>query len=234
MKFNFIALLGTPQGRRFVRVALTVGLGIPGALAPLLGTQAVPYFEPLVSVLSRELRGTVIPFSIVIVTVVAVVLEFQVRERITARARRWLFGICLLSLLAAIGWLFSLQTSHVRPMPIERGQRQVWIVITPERRAGCPCGDLPDLLCVHRLTLDPARLELCWGGPELQRIQRQLAASYLVTIFLLVALIGIAVLKVARKPRGAKRPRRETKRGSRAGKSPAAASPATSKSPTEG
>ncbi|HEV8239413.1 MAG TPA: hypothetical protein VGS57_08610 [Thermoanaerobaculia bacterium] len=206
--------LSTDASRHFVRLARTVGIGVPVALAPLLGAKVMPFFAPLLTVLSADLKGVVLPFSIIIVTFVALTLEFYVRERITAHWLRWVYPIGGGLLVAALYWLFVLQTSYVIRLPVDGG-REIGIAKTKERMPGCPCGtgkqvgDLHDLECVHKLTVDPTQLEKCWDGPELVSVRLRLAESYLLAIFLLTSLIAVVVLRItADRPRRPARPRR--------------------------
>lgn len=201
--------LSTSTSRRFVRLAWTLGIGVPVGLAPLLGTDLVPAFEPLLTVLSQDLRAQVVPYSILLVSLIALGLEFYVRERITRRVLLWVFPLGLLVLVIAVGALLRLQTRHVRMVPIEGGQSSRAFVVNSPRLSTCGCGELGDIACLRQVSFSPAGIESCWSGPELESIRLRLMGLYLLAIGGFLGLVGVLVLQPeGRSPRGGGPPRK--------------------------
>lgn len=219
--------LSTNTSRRFVRLAWTLGIGVPLGLAPLLGTDLIPGFEPLLTVLSQDLRAQVVPYSILLVSLIALGLEFYVRERITRRVLRWVFPLGLLVLVIAVGALLGLQTRHIRLVPIEGGTSSRAFVVSSPRLSTCGCGTLGDIACLQSLSFDPAAIESCWSGPDLEGIRLRLMGTYLLVIGGFLVLVGVLVLQPqSRSPRGGgparKRGQRRAPQSSTAAPEPAA------------
>jgi hypothetical protein len=212
---NWINHLATPDSRRFARLAWTFGIGIPVAVAPLLGTKLVPGFRPLVTVLSRDLRWQVIPFSILIVSLVALTVEFYAayaRKRSMRLTLPWVFPVSLVIFVLALWRLFTLQALDIVHTPTDGGKSFEPVVIAPTRvsGSGCDCVGLGDIDCIQKVSFKPAALDACWGGPERKRIQYRLMEAYLLVIGLFVALVGVVALQ--RRGGANQPPRRARKR----------------------
>jgi hypothetical protein len=220
-------LVTTPGGRRFVGIAITVGVGYPLAMRPLLGTLVVPGLTPLLTVLTKDLQTEVVPFSVISVTFVALILEFVYRDPFSDRALKWSFFAVMTLLFCALTALFLLQDTRILKVPIDGGRGTSPIIFTPTRVKGCSCGDRGDLECVDHLSLRPAALRTCWGGPALVHTRWSLAGSYVLTLTCLTAAIGLIVLRLAGAGRKAAARRRRRRKKS----PPAAPAPSDSVPP---
>lgn len=196
----------TPTSRHLLRLAWSIGIGVPVGLAPLLGTKVIPGFQPLLTVLSRDLRTQAIPYSIFIVTIVALGLEFYVHERIkkgTLRSTlRWIFPVGLVTLVVLLSMLVRLQSRYIVPVPLAGGHTTPILIGSSRLPApGCDCEGLTDVACVQQISVNPAAIHSCWDRTELQAIGFRLLRNYLLLMGVLLALIGLVVLKVEAGPR---------------------------------
>lgn len=187
----------TPLARRFVRYLVGFGVGVALGLAPFLGTVGVPGFEPLADLLPLTLQGRVAALSPLVMGALAVTVQFSSGRRHGVRRLRRRFAVALGVLAAGFLLLVVLQSFFVREVDIRGGERTVRYAVggTP-RPETCECPPrLSDRECIAQLSLDPARVETCWGTGPTRLSELALTLGYLLVIGSFGALIGLLLLQ---------------------------------------
>lgn len=187
----------TALSRRFVRYLVGFGVGVTLGLAPLLGTMDVPGFVPLADLLPLTLQEQLAALAPVVMGVVAVAVQFGSESRIPRKRLRRRFAVTLSILAAGFVLLVVLQTFVVSEVAILGGERTVRYAVGRDRLATCVCPPgLSDSECiVEELTLDPARVESCWGSGAVGRTELGLTLSFLMVIGGFGALVGLVLLQ---------------------------------------
>lgn len=185
----------TPLSRRFVRYLVGFGVGVALGLAPFLGTAGVPGFVPLVDLLPLTLHDRVAALAPIVMGVLAVVVQFGSAVRTSQRRLRRRFAITLAVLGGGFVLLVVLQALLVREVDILGGERTVRYAVGLERPATCDCPQrLSDRECVAQLSLDPARVETCWGTGPTRLSELALTLGYLLVIGGFGGLVGLLLL----------------------------------------
>ncbi len=207
----------TPLARRWVRLVLGFGVGIGVGLAPFLGKLSVPGFDALLTVFPEELRPTLIPLSAFLMGLVAVGVQFLHGERLRRRHLRLAFLAAFVAVLAGFVWLVAVYDDVAVRIEIPATAAVRTFLIAPQRLAPpvCPCPQWwADEECI-RETLDPRRIERCWGSRSLRRSRKTLRSGYLVLTSGFGALIGLLLLQEPQetKPRARPGPKPPPSRG---------------------
>jgi len=194
----------TALSRRFVRYLVGFGVGVALGLAPFLGTAVVPGFVPLADLLPLTLQEQLAALAPVVMGVVAVAVQFGSESRISRKRLRRRFAVTLSVLAAGFVLLVVLQTFVVSEVAILGGDRTVRYAVGLDRPATCVCPPgLSDSECIiEELTLDPARVETCWGTGSVRRTELALTFSFLLVIGGFGALVGLVLLQEEARRRG--------------------------------
>lgn len=203
----------TKEGRLFVRLVLSLGVGVAVGLAPFLGNLSVPGFIPLLEIFPRSLRGFLIPVSAFMMgTIAAMVQYYAGRTRsqkfIHSSFRRSSRLLSISFLLLVVSYfLLVVQV----PIPGVAGES---VVVGLVRLSSCGCtSGSSNLQCVEDLSLFPGAIEGCWGSQQIGLSKAYLSLVYLVATGSFGVIIGLIVLK-ATVPNPA-RPKQEEKKGAR-------------------
>jgi hypothetical protein len=182
----------TPLSRRFVRYLVGFGVGVALGLAPFLGTG----FAPLVDLLPLTLHDRVAALAPIVMGVVAVVVQFGAATRISQHRLRRRFAITLAVLAGGFVLLVVLQALLVQEVDILGGERTARFAVGLERPATCDCPPrLSHRECIAQLSLDPARVETCWGTGPTRLSELALTLGYLLVIGGFGGLIGLLLLQ---------------------------------------
>ena len=184
----------------FVRYLVGFGVGVAIGLAPYLGVLDIPLFTPLLSLIPVTLQDTVIPLSAAIMGVVAVVIEWYGRERITHAWLSKMFNRTLIIALIVFLVLVSIHTLFVVRIPIDSASDAVSFVVGLERPLREPCTELiSDAECIKLLTFDPSLISSFWGDRSIRLASLVLMLTYLVFTSTFGALVGLVLLRNRRK-----------------------------------
>lgn len=194
----------TALSRRFVRYLVGFGVGVALGLAPFLGTVGVPGFVALADLLPLTLQDRIAALAPVVMGVVAVAVQFGSESRIPRKRLRRRFAVTLSILAAGFVLLVVLQALVVREVGILGGDRTVRYAVGLDRPATCVCPPgLSDSECIiEELTLDPARVETCWGTGSVRRSELALTLSFLLVIGGFGALVGLVLLQEEARRKG--------------------------------
>ena len=183
-----------------VRYLVGFGVGVAIGLAPYLGDLDIPLFTPLLSLIPATLQDTVIPLSAAIMGVVAVVIEWYGRERITLVWLRKMFNRTLIIALSAFLILISIHTLYVVRIPIDGASDAVSFVVGLERPLREPCTEnISDAECIKLLTFDPSLVSSFWGDRSIRTASLMLMLAYLVFTSTFGSLVGLVLLRNRRK-----------------------------------
>lgn len=192
----------TPVTRRLVRYVVGFGVGAVVGMAPFLGNLDVPLFRALPSLFPGNMQEMFTPFAGFLVGLVVVAVQFYSEERLDpARLRRRflaLFAVLLFGLLLFV----ALYLLFVVRVDTAHGVQPVLIGWEMDPECACVGAGLRNNAseCIKRLSLDPTRIESCWGRRDLLLSGLLLTFGYLLLTGGFVGLVGLVVLQ---------RPRRE-------------------------
>ncbi len=200
--------LPTPLARRYVRYVVGFGVAVGIGLAPFLGK--VPGLDVLARLFPPDLRSTLIPFSALLMGVIAVAVQYYSTETISRPALRRRFTFSLVALVAGLFFLFILYSLLVVQLPIDGGRTNLPVIVSLSRTADCPCKSSNDVECLAEISTSPRAVERCWGSRPLKMSRLALSLSYLLVTGGFGALIGLLLLQEESRRREAteaKRPR---------------------------
>jgi hypothetical protein len=205
--------LPTPLARRFVGYVAGFGIAIGIGLAPFLGK--IPGVDALLDVFPKSLWSTLIPFSVFLMGLIAIVVQFYSGEtihRATVRRRfKWSFG----SLLGGFALLVLFYNWLVVTVPIEGGEKTIPFVIGFSKSPDCGCKPptINNKECIKQLSFEEAKIETCWNT-GLSRTLLQF--SYLLLTGGFAALVGLLLLQEqARKQEKSKSAIKRSRKSSR-------------------
>ena len=203
-------LLPTPMARRFVRYTVGFGVAVGIGLLPFLGK--VAGVDALLDLFPQNLRGSLLPISIILMGLIAVGIQFYSGEALRPAALRRRFGVSWLMILAGLVLLLVFYNLFIIPVPIEAGSKIDPVIVGKTRIHGGSCGctaDLSDMECIQTLTTNPSAIETCWDSRSIRLRRLLLSLSYLAVIGGFAALVGLLLLQEdARKKQKRRRPRK--------------------------
>ena len=201
----------TPLARRYVRYVVGFGVAVGIGLAPFLGK--VPGLDVLARLFPPDLRSTLIPFSALLMGVIAVAVQYFSTESISRPALRRRFTFSLAAVVAGLFLFLVLHDFLVVQFPIEGGGSTLPVIVALHRTEDCPCKTSSDIECLSQISANPRAVERCWGSRPLKMSRLVLGFSYLLVTGGFGALIGLLLLQEESRRRGAKakRPRSQAK-----------------------
>lgn len=186
----------TPIAKRFVRYLVGFGVGVGLGSGPFLGTLGVPGFSALIDLFPITLQGRIVALSPFLMGLVALAVQFYDGERISRRALRRRFKVSFVLLIAGFLLFVVLYFLFVRDVTIRGGEATARYVVGWERVESCGCApQLSDAECIAELSLDPARVESCWGTRSVSFWELSLTLTYLLLIGGFAALVGLVLLR---------------------------------------
>jgi hypothetical protein len=194
--------LPTPLARRYVRYVAGFGLAVGIGLAPFLGK--VPGFDVLARLFPPDLRSTLIPFSSLLMGVIAVAVQYFSGESISRPALRRRFTFSLAAVVAGLFLFLILHDLLIVQFPIEGGSSTLPVVVALNRTKDCSCKTSSDVECLAEISTNPRAVERCWGSRPLKLSRMALGLSYLLVTGGFGALIGLLLLQEESRRRGAK------------------------------
>jgi|SRR6185295_16323589 len=212
------ASVTTKEARLFVRLALSLGVGVAVGLAPFLGKLSVPGFVPLLAIFPSSLQGFLIPISAFMMGSVAAIVQYyagSIRSKrsvddVFKRASRFL---AFSFLLLVVSYFFLVVQVPIPGAPSEA------VVIGLVKLNSCCKDASSNLECVEELSLFPGAIESCWGSQQVGLSKAYLSLLYLIATGSFGAIIGLIVLKTSKRATPKRRPRKEGAK-SAAGTSP--------------
>lgn len=230
MRVTDKAVVPLPEGtsRRLVSMILGFGVGVGLAAALFLGAKRIPGFEPLIAIFPEEHQTLLIPFSSLLIGLVALAIEFYAGEAIARRSIRKSFGMLLLIVITSILTLLVTYVLFVRKVynPIvEAYEMEIigWSRLPPPF-CNCPPGN--DVECIEGISYN---IETCWSGRSIIMVKLALFFSYLIAIEGFAVLAGLLVLRPPKRqkpnfqpeslqPQKTEQPEKGTTKGSRTSK----------------
>lgn len=206
--------LPTILSARFVKyvVGFTVAVGF--GLAPFLGLVKVPGYQALLEIFNDPMdQQALFPFSIFLMGVIAVAVQFYSGERISRRAIRRRFAAALAALLVGLFGLFWLHESRVVRKSFSDASVPLVVVLGWAKSDDCPCSSTESteeiLDCLADYGYRPG---LCWPGSR--GVKRTMKLAYLLLTGGFAALVGILLLQEESIRRKRRRRRGTDKRSS--------------------
>ena len=197
--------LPSALARRYVLYVGGFGLAVGFGLAPFLGK--IPGLDALLSIFPESLRSFLIPLSIFLMGLVALVIQFYSGEAISRTLLRKRFRWSLIALLIGFATLLTLVDFLVIPFQTDHGTQTVHVLISFSRSTACLCPRSDsDSTCLRKISLNPAKIEDCWGSGAIQRSRLLLSLSYLFVIVDFGGLIGLLLLQEEAKKKQRRRP----------------------------
>lgn len=187
----------TPLARRFVRYVVGFGVAVGIGLAPFLGQLDLPLFTPLLHLIPRSLRDTLLPLSAALMGLVAVVVQWLGEERLTKTWLRKAFRRTLTVAGVSFLLLLVLHAFLVVRVPIPRTDSfESFIVgfVWPEV-PDCRGYSLADCLRQGWLPLDERVVASLIGARQITLASLCLELAYLVFTGSFAALVGLVVLR---------------------------------------
>jgi heme/copper-type cytochrome/quinol oxidase subunit 4 len=199
--------LPTAHARRFVRYVVGFGVAVGVGLAPFLGK--IPGLDALISVFPEELRNSLIPFSAILMGIVALAIQFYSGETLPRAFLRKRFRASLIILLIGLATLITLYSFLIVSYPILHGEKRLPIVISFSRTQTCLCpASFSDLRCLQEITPSPVKIEDCWGSGAIQRSRLLLSFCYLLVTGGFGGLVGLLLLQEDAQKKQRRRPRK--------------------------
>jgi hypothetical protein len=184
--------------RRFVRYILGFGISVAVGLAPFLGKINVPLFEPLLNILPPSEHAVAVPISATLMGIVAVAVQWYAYERLRKNLLRRMFLRTLVLAVAALLCFYIVNAMVVTRMPV--AQDETAVILHGFGAAKCEeCRAKSDGECIRNISLDPTRIEACWGSPQLRIARMSLTLTYFAATAVFGALVGLLIIS---RPRG--------------------------------
>lgn len=186
------ARLPTPLVRRFVSYVAGFGIAVGLGLSPFLGK--IRGMDALLEVFPESLWGTLIPFSVFLMGILAIGVQFYSGEVIHRAAIRRRFRWGVSGLLAGLALLIVFHNLLVVTVPYKGGEKTAPFLIGFTRKETCQCESIStDAECIKRLSLDVAQIETCWNTGLSRPI---LQFSYLLLTGGFASLVGLLLLQM--------------------------------------
>lgn len=184
---------------RWVRFLLGFGVSVAVALAPLLGQRRIPFFEPLLDILPPDERAVAIPLSAMLMGIVAVAVQWYGYQHLAKFRLRRAFGRILVAAVVLLIAFFVVNVYVVSRVPVDGDTA---ILLHGFGEPGCPeCTDTSVVECLRQISFDPGSIDRCWGTNNVRSARLVLTLSYLATMCLFGALVGLLVLGTTAHPR---------------------------------
>ncbi len=186
-----------PSTRRFLRYFLGFGVGAMAALAPYFGLAGVPGFRTLLELIPYDLRDTLLPVAGALAGIVAVVVQWYGRERISPGSRKAAFLALLLGSVVLLGFFVHYHFENVVVVAFEGEKERVSFTVGSDprpTREPCPVG-ISDASCIKLLTFNPARVRDFWGDESIRQGQKRLLFSYCFFFMAFGGLVGVVFLR---------------------------------------
>jgi len=199
--------VGTKEGRLFVRLALSLGVGVAVGLAPFLGKLSVPGFVPLLAIFPGQLQIFLIPVSAFMMGSVAVIVQYHAGPTRSRRSFEYVFKrasrfLVLSFILLVVSYFFLVVQVPIPGAPSEA------VVIGFVKLNSCCQGATSNLECVEELSLFPGAIESCWGSQQVGLSKAYLSLLYLIATGSFGAIIGLIVLKTSKSVAPGRPPRK--------------------------
>ncbi|HEX5757764.1 MAG TPA: hypothetical protein VF121_01075 [Thermoanaerobaculia bacterium] len=202
---RLVPLPPTPLTRKFFRYLGGFGVATGMGLAPVLGQLDLPLLTPLLHLIPRSLRDTLVPLSALLMGLMAVVVQWLGQER---RSRAWLRKAFVGALIAAGVAFLLLVVLHlfvVVRVSVLGGEWFETFVVGFTRPDADACRGYSNAECVQRLSLDEKRIASHWGDGQIGVASLCLELAYLLLTGSFGALVGLVVLREASRRRRAKK-----------------------------
>jgi hypothetical protein len=179
-------------GRVLLRFMVTFSITI----APNLGSIAVPHYVPLVNAIPEDQRSLYIVLSSFVLSIFAMIAQFFLNSRFKKNVLRGMFGVIAIGFVISFFLLTRELILGVARVSYNGGRDvSSFIVGIGDRPSRCDklCDPTDsDGLCITNLTMNPAKIESCWGDSRMREARLNIMKSYLLVMVcaeLLAALI---------------------------------------------
>jgi len=194
--------------RRFAHLILNFFVGLAVGLAPFLGTQNVPFFKALISVMPFQIRNELIVLSAFLMGLIVAAVQFYAAERIARPVLRKRFGLALIVIGAGFVLFYVLRAEFTVDVPRGEGTVTVLIGSRPLKSCSCPDPEGNPEACIQRLTFNAAAIAHCWSYREIRRRGELLGLAYLILTGGVGILVGFILVQEGGRRREKKTPAR--------------------------
>ncbi|HEY0512569.1 MAG TPA: hypothetical protein VGH73_11730 [Thermoanaerobaculia bacterium] len=202
-------LLSEPVPRRFARLILNFFVGLAIGLAPFLGTQKVPFFKALISVMPFQIASKLIVLSAFLMGFIVTAVQFYSAERISRPVLVKRFKIALMTI--GVGFLLFYFLRDEYTVDVARGDDTVTVLIgsAPLKSCSCPDPGRNPEACIQRLSFSAPAIAQCWDYREIKHRGELLGLSYLILTSGVGVLVSLILLQqeARRRRTAARRPR---------------------------
>jgi hypothetical protein len=176
-----------PAVRRWVTYLLAFGVSVGVGLAPLLGTQKVPLFSPLLDLVPDSLRDKLVPFASALMGLLAVVVQWFSEEELDRSARRKAFKWSVAIAFAGAVAFYSVSIFVVRHVD---GATVLIGFYPPKER----CIGMSAAQCIHsETTVNQDRITSYWGDGNVGLAELALSYSYLIFTLGFASAVGVVI-----------------------------------------
>jgi hypothetical protein len=187
--------LPTPLARRFVRYVVGFGVAVAIGLAPFLGELDLPLFTPLLHLIPRSVRDTLVPLSAALMGLVAVVVQWLGEERLSRVRLRKMFARTLAVAVFSFVLLFTLHNFIVVRVPIPSLDSTETFIVGFTRPDAPGCQGFSDSECIKRLSMNEELIASYWGDRRIALASLCLKLAYLLFTGSFGALVGLLALR---------------------------------------
>jgi hypothetical protein len=190
----------TPSAQRWIRVLLSLGVGVAVGLAPWLGKSNVPGFSALLSLYPPSLQSQAIPLASFLTGVVGAFVQFFDGPRTGARNASSAFVITGIGCVVMLLLLTQIYKESVTLVTYPGDNLRVaYTTGFGQRPATCCPGTPPisDEECITGIG-NPVFVKSCFGDTRVRHAEEALLYVYLFTMTFFGVLVGLLVLKPTR------------------------------------
>ena len=187
----------SPLMRDWVRLLLGFGVGIALGLAPYLGKVHVPGFDSLLTLIPQSMHNVALPLSAALMGIVAVWIQWSAGDRPSVGWLRQNFKRTLLIAVVGLSLFSIVQTFVVVRIPVPAEDRVATFLVGFTRLPSSHCPpEMPDAVCIKRVTFDEAMLAAVWGDRQLRIAGLSVLGTYLLTTASFGVLVGLLLVRV--------------------------------------
>jgi hypothetical protein len=187
-----------PPVRRWVTYMVAFGVSVAVGLAPLLGSQTVPLFSPLLDLIPDIFRKSLIPVTSALMGLVAILVQWFSEEDLDRFARRRALKWCVLVALAGVLTFYVLSIFVVKNVEYGTGDERATktFLIGFVRPYRDPCtAKVSDAQCIQFQSLDEDAVTAFWGDTNVNLANLALSLTYLTFMLGFASAVGIVMYR---------------------------------------
>jgi hypothetical protein len=194
----------TPTGSKFLRYLLSFLVTLGVGIAPVWGGKVIPGFYSILDVYPTNLHD-VIAFASVLMIAIAVLVQF-LGVSVRPRLLKTIFMATFMTLIVLVLANYIAYKMYVIQIQVPASHEQVAYLVGSEPLATCECAKrgLEIRTCIgYAISVNPDEVAACFSRDELNQRSIVLSGLYIFVMLSFGTLIGLLILKEAKKPRHA-------------------------------